>query len=76
MTRQELIDKLFIWYCEWIEIMTIKEYVHQEQRSMIMKKDKMRRLNCMTDEQLKDLFIRELIRRESYANESQGQDNL
>ena len=79
MTRQELIDKLYEWYCEWVdnqneplfkEITTADQGAYLEKRSILMKEDKMRRLNIMSNEQLENMFVQELIRREGYANES------
>lgn len=78
MTRQELIDKLYEWYCEWVdnqneplfkEITTADQGDYLQKRSILMKEDKMRRLNIMTDEQLKTMFVQELIRKESYAKD-------
>jgi hypothetical protein len=42
VSRQELIDKLSEWYCEWLENKSIKTsegyendvYAHQEQRNL------------------------------------------
>lgn len=71
MSRQELIDKLYEWYCEWLENKSIKTsegyendfYAHQEQRNLELKKDKMRRLHCMTDEKLREMFVLNLAER-------------
>lgn len=71
MTKQEMIDKLYGWYVEWLE--NIK-YNHDDPvQATEMKDSKWKSLNSMTDEKLKDLYVMELIRRESHAkNESQG----
>jgi len=78
MTRKELIDKLYAWYVEWLDNsslqgQTTEYYRHQAKQNKILAEDKMRRLNCMSNEQLEIMFVQELIRRESHAeDESQG----
>ena len=74
MTRQELIDKLYAWYVEWlnkssIDGQTNEYYQHRGKENKILAKDKMRRLKCMTDDKLKEMFVMELIRRESNGYE-------
>ena len=60
MTRQEMIDKLYEWYCDWIKDAT-------EPTATEMKENKWQHLNTMPDEKLKELYVQELIRREQNA---------
>lgn len=71
MTRQDMIDKLFNWYWEWAKRPEEYEYFEDRERDTRLRTDKLNHLNAMTDEQLKDLYIMELMRREGYVkNES------
>ena len=54
MTRQEMIDKLFLWYVEWLHKDGYAEFDPTGATSM--KDDKWKSLNYMTDEKLKDLY--------------------
>ena len=66
-----MIDKLYAWYVEWLRQDGFAEY--DPTHATEMKNDKLKRLNLMTDEKLKDLYVMELIRRESHAkDEGQG----
>jgi len=75
MTRQDMIDKLYAWYVEWLDESSIdgqtnEYYQHQGKENKLLAEDKMRRLNCMTDEKLREMFVQELIRRESHAKDA------
>ena len=71
MTRQEMIDKLFLWYVEWLDQDDFAGF--DPTHATGMKDDKWRSLNYMSDEALKNLYVMELIRKESYVkDESEG----
>jgi hypothetical protein len=67
MTRQEMIDKLYGWYVEWLDKDGFAEF--NPTGASEMKDSKWKSLNSMTDEALKELYVMELIRRESHAKE-------
>jgi hypothetical protein len=67
MTRQDMIDKLLGWYEAWLRQDGFAEY--DPTHATEMKDDKRKRLNLMSDEALKDLYVQQLIRKESYAKD-------
>lgn len=69
MTRQEMIDKLYGWYWEWAKLPAEYDYFEDKERETRLRTDKLNHLNSMTNDALKELYVMELIRRESHAKE-------
>ena len=67
MTRQDMIDKLLVWYVDWLRAYGYADF--DPTRATEMEYSKWNSLNDMTDKQLKDLYVQELIRRESHAKD-------
>ena len=69
MTRKDMINKLCGWFWEWAKLPEKYEYFEDKERETRLRTNKLNELNAMTTEALRELYVSELIRRESHAKE-------